>query len=216
MAKALRKYRSTSRAGKKRPLKKFVTVSLPGLSEFKVVIGCIPKGAKCTRATAKKNPALVVISNPLPKPKPKKNPCNLKSAKSAYKKFHMVDPKTQTKSEVPSGWPTTYITIGWATRFDVRSADGKKISKRYTTGKVKLCTTVAMKDVYIFGPGLGIPSGTALRVDYNVPAHSGRNKWANKWWHPHSSRPKVTADKGGRAVRIHGPGLKVNQRGIIG
>ncbi len=166
-------------------------------------------------AVEKKNPALLVLSNPR---RVARNPCgsNVAKAKNAYEKFHMVAPNTQNKAEVPNGWPTAYMTIGWATLFEGKGPDGKKYTRRYPSGRVKLCTTGDMKDVFLFGPSLGILSGKAERVDYDVPSHSGRNKWAKKWWHPTDSHPAVTADRSGRAARMHGPGLKVNVRGIIG
>lgn len=166
-----------------------------------------------------KNPALLVLSNPChSRPAAaKRNPSNsIAKTENAYKKFHMTVPNTQSKAEVPDGWPTSYMTIGWATMFEGKGPDGRKYTRRYPTGRVKLCTTGEMKDVFLFGPSLGILSGRAERVDYDVPAHSGRNKWAKKWWHPTDSHPAVIADKSGRAVKMHGPGLKVNVRGIIG
>lgn len=166
-------------------------------------------------SAAMKNPALLVMSNPvdLTGPLPKGV---AKAALDAYRKFHMVDPNKIQKGNVPAGWPKTYITIGWARRFDWVDNDGVEHSRRFTSGSVKLCTTAAMKDVFLFGSRLGVTSGTALRVDYDVPPHSGRNKWAKQWWHPHDSHPKVTGHPGGKAAKLHGPGLKVNKRGIIG
>jgi hypothetical protein len=195
----------------------FVTVTPPGRPDVRLVIGCLPKDVKagaCVRTTlqkkvTRKNPSLLVLSNPCGS--------SVKNAVKAYEKFHMVAPNSTTKESVPDGWPKAYITIGYAIRFDGIDQAGRKYKRTWPTGRVKLCSTGAMKDVYLFGKSsLGVPSGTALRVDYEVPAHSGRNKWARRWWHPHDSKPPVIADKSGKAARVTGPGLKVNARGIIG
>lgn len=165
-----------------------------------------PKHTWSVEFASAKNPALLVMSNPVSS--------GLAAATKAYKNFHMVEPNSTTKQKIPAGWPATYITIGFARAFNWTDQSGKKQHRSFPTGKVKVCTTPAMKDVFLFGPSLGVTNGRADRVDYDVPAHSGRNKWSKGWWHPHDSHPTVTVKDG--AVKIHGPGLKVNKRGIIG
>ena len=109
------------------------------------------------------------------------------------------------------------MILGVCDAFEVKTAQGK-VKKVYSTNKPTLACTKDRKDVFIFSNGgqLGIPSGTAVRVDYTVPPNSGRVKWSRAWYHPHDSAPAAKAHKCGRAVRITGPGLSVTPRGIIG
>ena len=165
-----------------------------------------PCGSIAKKRAKAKNPALLVMSNP--------TSSGLAAATKAYKNFHMVEPDNTTKAHIPVGWPTAYITIGFARAFHWTDQAGKQHRKSYPSGKVKVCTTPAMKDVFLFGQSLGVTPGTADRVDYDVPRHSGRNKWSKGWWHPHDSHPTVMVKDG--KVRMHGPGLKVSKRGIIG
>ncbi len=149
----------------------------------------------------------------------KSAPKTIALTERAYKRFHFTAPKNREKRQVPDGWPACYVTIGSCERFDVKDASGKTVKRNFMgeNPMPKLATTKDMKDVYIFGHRpLGIPAGTALRVDYRVPPHSGRNKWARRWWHPHESHPSVTVDRTGTAVRIRGSGLSVTPRGIVG
>ncbi len=179
----------------------------------------------CARARsyARRNPALLVMSNPVRSTRagtagkaPSTDSAIVKNAMKKYEYFHMTPPNKVEQGNIPDGWPKVYITIGYARRFDWVDGSGREHSKRFSSGSVKLCTTSAMKDVFLFGNGLGVGSGKAIRVDYDVPPHSGRNKWAKRWWHPHDSHPRVDGHSSGKAVRIHGPKLKVNKRGIIG
>lgn len=173
----------------------------------------------------KANPSLMVISNPSKRKSTKKrsrkaplpNSPSAKLAGKAYKRFHFTRPAKTSTGWVPDGWPKTYVTIGQCLRLDVKGANGKKVVRNFSGANApRLCTTAGMKDVYLFGNLKGIPSGTALRVDYRVPSHSKRRKWASDWTHDHDSRPRLTAHSSGKAVRISGKKLKVTPRGIEG
>jgi len=165
------------------------------------------------RSTLKSaNPYLAVISNPV-----KYSPAELNKARRAYKRFHFTGPVEVKEVPAPKGWPQVYMYIGECERFDVQKPNGVIVSRKFAGKKPALATTSRMKDVYILGGRqLGVPSGRAVRVDYKVPANSGRNKWAPRYWHPHTTRPKVAVHSGGRAVKVSGPGLKVTPRGIEG
>jgi hypothetical protein len=162
---------------------------------------------------AKANPQLMVVTNPGAIPGVGSR--TVKKAQKAYKRFHMTKPSQMLEGWVPTGWPKAYITIGECLRFDVMGKDGKKVKRSFKAGKrPALCTTPECKDVFLFGDLSGIPSGQALRVDYRVPKHSGRSKWARDWTHDHDSKPKVTAHPSGKAIKISGKKLKVTPRGI--
>lgn len=203
-----------------------------------LVIGCLPKDYDkkkkvCKRTTVHKqikeisatkakklaaNPQLMIISNPL-NPCPRPNRCNeVRKAEKAYKRFHFSNPPMQYEQSVPRGWPGVYVVIGECERFDVETSKGKKVSKKYK-GKNKpvLATTSSLKDIFIFSDKkLGIPEGSAIRVDYKVPRHSGRTQWSRRWYHPHDTHPSVRTHSSGKAVRVSGPGLSVTPRGIEG
>jgi len=164
------------------------------------------------------NPSLMILTNPHKETAQKPAISNeVRLAQKAYKSFHFRDVKRTDKRKVPDGWPKVYVVLGDCDAFEVKTDQGK-VRKAYGSSKPILACTKDRKDVFIFSRNgrLGIPAGTAVRVEYSVPAHSGRNKWAKSWYHPHESNPKVTTDKTGRAVRISGPGLSVSPRGIIG
>ena len=166
-----------------------------------------------------KNPTLMILSNPRKKSAVKKADLSqeVRLAKKAYKSFHFGDPKKEETRKVPDGWPKVYVVLGVVDSFEVRNGAGK-VKKVYGSKKPILACTKDRKDVFIFSKAgkLGIPSGVAVRVDYTVPPHSGRNKWSKSWYHPHDSGPKVNPHSSGKAVRISGPGLSVSPRGIIG
>lgn len=171
-----------------------------------------PRRTSKRRKNSKKNPTLMILSNPAPTER------EMSLAKKAYKSFHFNQPKKEERSKVPDGWPQVYVVLGTCDAFTVKSG-GKEIKRTFSGTKPSLCCTKDRSDVYIFaknGSKLGIPSGTAVRVDYTVPPHSGRKKWSRAWYHPHESKPKVHAHKSGKAVRISGPKLRVTPRGIIG
>jgi hypothetical protein len=172
----------------------------------------------------KRNPSLMILTNPLKKRKAKRTAAppaalqhEVRLAQKAYKSFHFKDSQKQAKRKVPDGWPRVYVILGVCDSFEVKTAQGK-VKKVYGTNKPTLACTKDRKDVFIFSNSgqLGIPSGTAVRVDYTVPPNSGRVKWSRAWYHPHDSAPAAKAHKCGRAVRITGPGLSVTPRGIIG
>lgn len=162
-----------------------------------------------------KNPQLMVVSNPTAVPGVTKRQAN--RAEKAYKRFHFTKPARMEEREIPNGWPKAYVVIGDCLRFDVKPKSGKKVVKNFT-GKNKpvVCTTAESKDVYIFGNLSGVPSGTAVRVDYKVPKTSKRNKWASEWTHDHETGPRVNVHSSGHALKISGRGLKVTPRGIEG
>jgi len=169
----------------------------------------------------KKNPQLMVVSNPRKKRSSGKAPSEssraAKLTQQAYKRFHFTKPVKSDTGWVPDGWPKTYMTIGTCLKLVVQGANGKKVTRNWSgRSGPRLCTTSAMKDVFLFGNLKGIPSGTAVQVDYRVPAHSKRRKWAPDWTHDHNTRPRLTAHKSGKAIRISGRGLKVTPRGIEG
>jgi hypothetical protein len=159
----------------------------------------------------------MVLSNP--KSKANRNSREVKAAKKAYNRFHFKDPDKTFNKKVPDSWPGAFVVIGECEMFSCKNKAGKTVKRKFM-GKGKmpmLCTSKAMKDVYIVGTkNLGVPAGNAVQVDYRVPVKSGRNKWARRWYHPHDTHPKVTVSRNGRYVRISGPGLKVSPRGIIG
>ena len=179
------------------------------------------------------NPILMTITNPLPKrvakPKPKKrrkaNPRGvggydqsaITKTSKAFKKFHMTDPTHGFEMNIPNGWPKVFVMLGEVEKFEVQDASGKKHKKVFKGKRPILATTAGMKQIYIFSTTkLGFPSGKAVRIDYKVPADSGRNKWASRWYHPHDTHPSVFVHSGGRAAKVSGRGLKINRRGIIG
>lgn len=170
------------------------------------VVECLKRSPVYQKALAA-NPQLMVV-----------NDRDSKLAEKAYKRFHFTKPAKRTTGWVPDGWPKAYITIGDALRFDVRTPAGKVVKKEWKRESgVKVVTPSDMKDVYIFGTSsLGIPSGTALRVDYSVPSNSKRRKWSRDWTHAHDTAPKVHAHPSGKAVKISGRGLKVTPSGIEG
>lgn len=160
-----------------------------------------------------KNPSLMILSNP----KGDNGSKEAKLAEKAYKRFHFTTPKKEQKRKVPDGWPRRYVVLGSVDSFEVQDGGGKKVKRSYAGKRPVLATSSEMKDVFIFGDrSLGIPSGVAVRIDYSVPPHSGRNKWARRWWHPHDSHPAVRVHNSGKAVRISGSGLSVTPRGIVG
>jgi len=157
----------------------------------------------------------------LMKVKPRKNLMvssnDVSRARRAFKRFHFVAPAKVTSGNVPNGFEDAYMVIGELERFDVKTPSGVTVSRKYKANRPRLCTTANMKDIFVFaGSKLGIPAGNAMRCDYRVPAHSGRNKWSKRWWHPHDTHPKVLPHRGGCAVRVSGSGLKVTPRGIEG
>ena len=174
-----------------------------------------------------RNPQLMLISNPasvatmqrtsVKRKNPAVSPATLAKTVKAFKKFHMSDPTHGFERNVPDGWPTAYIVIGEVEKFCVEDASGKRHTKSYRGKRPIVATTAGMKKLFIFGStGLGFPSGRAVQIDYKVPADSGRNKWAPRWYHPHDSRPSVKVARGGRAAVVQGRGMKINRRGIIG
>lgn len=186
-----------------------------------------PRKVRKARKTARKgrngNPQLLVISNPCPRPCPKAtfpaSPREVARTNRAYKRFHFTKPAVRMTADVPRGFPSAYMVIGELERFDTRTPTGRVVSRKYAPGSPRpvLCTTSAMKDLYIFDARrLGIPAGTAKRCDYRVPAHSGRNKWARRFWHPHDTTPGVCPHGAGKAVRVSGRGLSVRPEGIVG
>lgn len=167
------------------------------------------------------NPQLLIISNPKQNAKTRLNKSTtgnqVDRAAKAYKRFHFTTPATMEEVDVPNGYPRAMMVIGELDRFDVKSKSGRKVSRKFKNPKPKLCTNPEMKDLFILGKKkLGVPDGIALRCDYSVPPHSGRNDWSRKWWHPHDTEPRVTTHTAGRSVRVSGPGLKVTPRGIEG
>lgn len=165
------------------------------------------------------NPQLLLITNPCPKAIRPATEREIAKTNRAYKRFHFTNPATQMTADVPKGFPRAYMVIGELERFDCKMPSGRIISRRYGSSSPRpvLCTTSAMKDLYIFDVRiLNIPAGVAIRCDYRVPAHSGRNKWARRWWHPHDTTPYVRPDISGKAVRISGRGLSVRPEGIVG
>ncbi len=168
---------------------------------------------KTKKRKTKKNPQLLVISNPS-KTYPKRE---VKKAEKAYKRFHFKNPPMEHERNVPAGWPQVYVVIGECERFDVETPGGKVVSKRFKGSMPILATTSKLKSLYIFWDRkLGIPKGTANRIDYRVPKSSGRNKWSNRWWHPHDSHPSVKVHSSGKAVNVCGPGLSITPAGIEG
>lgn len=173
------------------------------------------------RKKTKANPSLMILSNPrrnkLERAAPKDLSNEVRLAQKAYKSFHFKDSQKHQKRKVPDGWPKVYVVLGDVDAFEVKGSTGK-VKRRYGARKPVLACTKDRKDVFIFSRSgkLGLPSGTAVRVDYSVPNHSGRLKWAKSWYHPHDSNPKVRVHKNGTALRISGPGLSVTPRGIIG
>jgi hypothetical protein len=170
---------------------------------------------------ALENPQLMILSNPTKaaaKAPTAKSPAAAR-VRRAYKRFHFTEPAKTTKAKVPDGWPRQYAVLGLVDRFDVKDAKGKVHSKKFSgPSRPNLCTDEKMKNVYIFsknGP-VGVPSGNAERVDYTVPPHSGRTKWARRWWHAQDSHPPVKVAENGRAIKMSGPGLSVTPRGIVG
>jgi len=160
-----------------------------------------------------RNPQLMIVTNPASLNKYPSRSIGL--AGKAYKRFHFTRPAGLNEVNIPTGWPKVYMAIGECERFDVKTPKGI-ISRRFTGKRPVLATTSAMKNLYIFGKKLGIPAGRASRVDYRVPPHSGRTKWARRWWHPHKTHPSVLPHRGGGAVRVSGSGLKITPRGIEG
>lgn len=160
-----------------------------------------------------RNPQLMIVTNPASLNKYPSRSIGL--AGKAYKRFHFTRPAGLNEVNIPTGWPKVYMAIGECERFDVKTPKGI-ISRRFTGKRPVLATTSAMKNLYIFGKRLGIPAGRASRVDYRVPPHSGRTKWARRWWHPHKTHPSVRPHRGGGAVKVSGSGLKITPRGIEG
>jgi hypothetical protein len=178
-------------------------------------------------AMVMENPSLMILLNPkaakavksVAKSAAKSSDKEVRLANKAFKSFHFKDSTKKEKHKVPDNWPKTpYWILGVVDRFDVQDASGKTVSRTFTGRKPVLAATKARKDCFIVSQNgnLKIPSGTGVRIDYTVPKHSGRNKWSKRWWHPHESNPKVKAHRGGKHVRITGPGLKITPRGIIG
>jgi hypothetical protein len=222
--------------GKKRRMKRARNSILPAGTMFQYVASMNPlvnamkkfttsfERSKRLACKQKRNPSLMILSNPLKKRKAKRTAAppaalqhEVRLAQKAYKSFHFKDSQKQAKRKVPDGWPRVYVILGVCDSFEVKTAQGK-VKKVYGTNKPTLACTKDRKDVFIFSNSgqLGIPSGTAVRVDYTVPPNSGRVKWSRAWYHPHDSAPAAKAHKCGRAVRITGPGLSVTPRGIIG
>ena len=169
------------------------------------------------RRKARRNPQLMLITNPVSKNISGPSVSSVTKAKKAFKKFHMINPTHSFERNVPDGWPEAYVIIGEVEKFEVEDANGKRHKKTYRGKRPIVATTGGMKKLYIFGSkSLGLPSGTAIRIDYKVPADSGRNKWSSRWYHPHSSHPSVKVAPGGRALVVSGRGMKINKRGIIG
>jgi hypothetical protein len=167
------------------------------------------------KKAAEENPSLMVLMNPTVAANEKE----VKLANKAYKSFHFKDSTKREKHKVPDNWPKTpYWILGVVDRFDAKDASGKTVSRTFKRSKPILASTKARKDVFIVSQNgnLKIPSGVGVRIDYTVPPGSGRTKWSRRWWHPHESSPKVQVHKGGKHVRITGPGLKITPRGIIG
>jgi len=176
-------------------------------------------GDQLVKIGRKKNPALLIISNPVKLKGKKVGKPSLKAVRT-YKSFHMSDPAEIRAIDVPKGWPKHLIVIGDVDRLDVSNPKtGKEISKKYRVGQVKVCMATSRKELFVISMGtkkLGLKNGIALRIDYSVPPSSGRNKWAKRWWHPHDSGPKLKTERSGKAARIKGPKLKITVRGIIG
>lgn len=167
------------------------------------------------RGAAKRNPQLMVVSNPTAVKGVTKHAA--KRAEKAYRRFHFTKPARMEEREIPSGWPKTYVIIGTCLRFVVKPKNGRQVARNYSGKNAPVvCTTAEMKDVYIFGDLKGVPSGTARQVDYRVPKTSKRRKWATDWTHDHDTGPKVTVHRSGTALKISGRGLKVTPRGIEG
>ena len=165
------------------------------------------------RKIAGANPVLAVISG---NPKARV-PASLKKAVRSYKKFHFTKPYNITDVTVPDSYPASMVNIGELERFDVQTPNGNIVRRDYTGKRPILYTDPKMKNLYIVGgKALGIPKGKALRCDYCVAKRSGRSKWSRRWWHAHNTFPTVTPDRGGRAVKVSGPKLKVTARGIEG
>jgi len=190
-------------------------------------------GSGPRRRVTRKNPQLMMITNPCDSRQKRRNPqlmmitnpvdlvdapeAEIAEAEKKFKQFHMTNPSHAFEMDVPDGWPQVYIIIGEVEAFEVKDHNGKKHKKVYKGKRPIIATTADMRDLYMFGKkGLGLPSGEAVRIDYQVPADSGRNKWSSRWYHPHDTHPEVTVVGGGRALMVSGPGMKINQRGIIG
>lgn len=179
-------------------------------ADAKKVVKAIAPKRKKAKKKKRKNPQLLVLSNPKSK--------EVAAAKKAFNRFHFKDPDKTFKNKVPSSWPEAFVVIGECEMFSCK-ANGKTVKRKFMgNGKMPLlCMGKGMKDVFIVGKkNLGVPAGNAVQVDYRVPAKSGRNKWARRWYHPHDTHPKVTVSKDGRYIRVSGPGLYVSPRGIIG
>lgn len=142
----------------------------------------------------------------------------LAKTERAYKRFHFTTPHEEFEGWIPNGWPKTYVVIGELERFDLQT-NGEVISKRFTKNRPILCTDGKMKKLFIFaknGTPLGIPGGMAVRVDYRVPAHSGRTRWARRWYHPHETGPQVRPHSSGKCIQVSGSGLSITPEGIVG
>lgn len=176
-----------------------------------------------TRRYRRPNPELMIISNPVDRGYVPRNPVHVprtapEPIRSAYNSFHFDDPDEAFSLPSPQEWPQNFVVIGLLERFDVETPDGRTVSRSYRSNKPYLCTTAAMKRLYIIRQSerLGIPSGIAVRCDYQLPSSSPRNRLAKHWWHPHDSRPRVTDHRDGRSAMVSGPRLRISERGIIG
>ena len=227
---------------------KFVTVKpTKGQRGVRLIVGCLkedfdPRTGMCLRTTAQKmvrpiteaeatrlqrrNPALLVITNPAEVEALGYSPTMVRKLGKTYKRFHFTNPSEAVEIWRPDEYPKGFVAIGECEMFKVRKENGRTVTRRFRAGnRPHVCTTASNKDVFILvrgdNPallrrGLRIPSGTAVRIDYKVPPESGRNKWSSRWYHWHETNPRVVAHSSGKAVKITGPGLKVTPRGIIG
>jgi hypothetical protein len=182
----------------------------------------LPKLRRKRRAANRRNTQLMVITNPCKRGVPVRKSMRRNRqpalARRAYKRFHFTEPQGSYRRMVPDGWPKTYMVIGECEGIDVQGADGRALKKRWSSkNRPTLACTAAGGTLYLFGRNaLGVRPGRATQIYYRVPKHSGRNKWARRWYHPHRSHPAVSVHRGGRAARISGPGLSVTPAGIEG
>ena len=148
------------------------------------------------------------------------NPTSRKTAEKAYEEFHFGEPDSSYEVWVPKSYPKKLVMIGFCEMFEVRNSNGSKVKRNFLRedrdNMPFLAMSGSMKDLFILGDDLRIPSGRALQVDYRLPDDSPRNEMAKRWYHPQDTQPRVIADRSGRAVKVTGPGLHINERGIIG